>query len=79
MKKFSLGLSLLFIILFSGCATNKKIECPKAEPIVIHETLEIKVPTKMKRPNITCSFNTEDDMFNCIVLQKRIIEELTIK
>ena len=62
---------LIFILCFSlsGCASN--------EPYVAYSVKDVNIAIKAKRPKIECSLDTENDMFDCIVLQKRIIEELT--
>ena len=74
MKTYSkIILGILFVMLFTGC--SKEVKCP--EPIIIHDTSIVEVPTKVKRPYIECSLDTEDDMYDCIVLQKKIIEEIT--
>lgn len=56
---------------FTGCGQASK------EPTVIFDVEKIYVPIKTPRPKIECSLDTEDDMYDCIVLQKKIIEELT--
>ena len=67
MKIFSL---IIFgLLMFTGCTTK--------EPTVIYQVEKVYVPVKVPKPDITCSLDTEDDMFDCIVLQKKIIEEIT--
>ena len=47
MKTYSkIILGVLFVMLFTGC--DKEIKCP--EPIIIHDTSIVEVPTKVKRP-----------------------------
>lgn len=73
MKIYSLIIGCIFIL--SGCATN---ECP--QPITVFQPVEVLVPTKPDRPKINCDFNQPDvegAMLDCIILQKKVIIELT--
>lgn len=77
MKIYSL-LLIGCLFLFAGCT---KQEC---EPKIITniETQTVYVPTKPKRPNIDCNFEGEGDepiakLLDCVVLQKKVIEEIT--
>ncbi len=78
MKIYSLIIGCIFIL--TGCATN---ECP--QPITVFQPVEVLVPTKPDRPKIDCDFNQPDveepdvegAMLDCIILQKKVIEELT--
>ena len=73
MKIYNTLFFILIVILFNGC--SKEVKCP--EPYTIFDTIVIEVPVKVPRPVIECSLDTEDDMYDCIVLQKKIIEEIT--
>ena len=70
MKIYSLIL-IASVMFFTGCGQASK------EPTVIFDVEKVHIPTKAPRPKIECSLDTEDDMYDCIVLQKKIIEELT--
>ena len=72
-NKLKYVVMLIIMLIFTGC--KKEVECPG--PYTIYGTTIVEVPTKVKRPHIECSLDTEDDMYDCIVLQKKIIEELT--
>lgn len=69
-------LSLVAVLVFTGC-------CAKQEPVVVHETIEVEVPVKPKRPDIECKFEgvtykeKVGNLLECIGVQKRAIIELT--
>lgn len=78
MRTYSILLVMVFMLV--GCGTTKEIQCP--EPIVLYETIEVPIPVKLPRPVIECDFNVEDvegALLDCIILQKKVIEELTIE
>ena len=70
MKIYSLML-VACVMFFTGCGQASK------EPTVIFDVEKVYVSTKAPRRKIECSLDTEDDMYDCIVLQKKIIEDIT--
>ena len=78
MKTFSL---ILIISLFITGCSNK--EC---QPTIITntETKYVDLPVKPDRPKINCDFEGEGNipikkLLECIILQKRVIEDITVE
>lgn len=75
--KISNIISIILIgLVFIGC-TNKE-----PEVITRTETQLVEVPVKPLRPKIDCSFTGTGNepigkLLDCVILQKRIIEQLT--
>lgn len=74
--------SLIFIacVLFTGCYQ----EPCTPEVITRIETKEVYIPTKPKRPVINCEFTGTGNepitkLLDCVILQKKIIKELTVE
>lgn len=73
-------LLLLSIIVFLvGCSTRHTVE---TKILTNTETVEVKVPVKLDIPDVDCEFSGDGTvpmtkMLECIILQKKIIDELT--
>ena len=75
MKIFSF--IILAVFLFTGCVSSKQ-DCIKEPPIIIQQTKEVKTIVKSPRPKINCNLDTPEGYLDCIILQKRVIEKLTV-
>lgn len=75
--RFLLLLSILFLLF--GCSSRQPVE---TKVITRIETVEVKVPVKIDIPEIDCEFSGEGTvpmtkMLECIILQKRVIDEIS--
>lgn len=75
--RFILLLSILFLLF--GCSARQPVE---TKVITRIETVEVKVPVKIDIPEIDCEFSGEGTvpmtkMLECIILQKRVIDEIS--
>ena len=69
--------SMVFILF--GCSNKQVVE---TKIITRTETVEVKVPVKIDIPEIECEFSGEGTvpmtkMLECIILQKKVIDEIT--
>ena len=74
--RFLLLLSILFLLF--GCSARQPVE---TKVITRTETVEVKVPVKIDIPEIDCEFSGEGTvpmtkMLECIILQKKVIDEI---
>jgi len=74
MKKISLCLSIILLLVFTGCGSKEPVV-----PKIVYKTVEVKVPVYCKVPKVTCNFKGSNfeptiGLLKCIVEQKKALD-----
>ena len=83
MKNYKKYLALAVLVVFLVGCGQKVITLPP-EIVTVYKDVKVNVPTKVKRPDISCEFKGEGTtpiikLTECISKLKLIIEEVTIE